>query len=227
MSTCYLVRDMNGKPATSVQVTAEYNGRKIAAVSGADAVARFSEDIPDSAKVYAPGFSTVTKVPCLQAPPVPAPQPPEETPGFGVGTSCKIYSFRLPTGELFFRVRDQRGNQVGQAYVNEKDAYAFAVGLPQCNERPQPTVQEWQQQTTLSIAKGFEDLKNYLKNGLDGITGYLAGIDQTLQDIVSGAEQEAQAWRKAYDSIWDKLEDWLVERILRILEKALDIEVTK
>jgi len=57
-----------------------------------------------------------------------------------------------------------------------------------------------------------------------GIISQLSGLAGQISSLVSGLAAEALAWRAAVQGIWDKLEAWLVERILDIIWAALQRE---
>lgn len=69
-----------------------------------------------------------------------------------------------------------------------------------------PTAADWQSGIQTQITEGFQGLTKYITDGL-------ASKSQELSQAING--------------IWDKLEGWLIERIVGILLKALDNEVEK
>jgi hypothetical protein len=146
---------------------------------------------------------------------------PPSTPGFKeeiidrVGTSCSIinnYSF----AKSAYQVRHDRKGNLSSLHMDLVEVRGIANRSPECFETPPPPPK-----TTDELGAEVSTLQKLLNSTV----GKIENIAQGIGDIISKAETEAAEWRKAVDGIWDKLEGWMIERIVGILLKGLDREV--
>lgn len=143
--------------------------------------------------------------------------------------------------------------RLGKVEARAEDAFANLVYhwtvIEEIVARAEQEAAAWRS----GIAAGLGELEQRLTASF---VGALAGIRATVdavagsvsemltveipriwanaQEIVQHAEEEAAAWRSGIkdltakvDGIWDKLEGWLVDRIVDILLKGLDKEAEK
>lgn len=146
------------------------------------------------------------------------PHNPGENEDGRVGTSCSILS-QGSNGVYFYAIRhDRKGLLTNYHRMDWDEAKAQAERIPACFEIPPPTPK-----TINEVAEEVTTLQKMLNGTVSKIEGLAFNIEQ----IITAATEEAEAWRKAYDGIWDKLEAWLIDRIVGILIKALDKEVER
>lgn len=146
---------------------------------------------------------------------------PPSTPGFKeeiiqrIGTSCSIinnYSF----AKSAYQVRHDRNGNLSSLHMDLEEVRDIANRNAACFETPPPPPK-----TTDELGSEVSTLQKLL----NGAMGKLDNLAQGIGDIISKAETEAAEWRKAVDGIWEKLEGWMIERIVGILLKGLDREV--
>ncbi len=205
MSSCYLVRDQTGTPASNIVITANYDGKSLSAISRNDGIARFEADVPDYAVIVQPYNVKVSKVPCLE----PAPQPPSPlqpgTDNLGrVGTSCTLTAFYVG-GKRFVKVVHDSGIDITQGFDNSRQPYEFGNADPRCHEKPQPTTQQW----------------------MDGVTKSLAEFSDGLGRAVDGVRNAVDALGKDFASFKASMYDWLVSRVLDAIWDAMNIDTEK
>lgn len=152
----------------------------------------------------------------IQQQPTPALQS-NEIPQDRIGTSCQII-LKEAFGQRFFKVRHDRRGDLTSYRSDFSVSRSAANNNPLCFETPPPPPK-----TPDEVSATLSGLQKILNDGL----GKLDDLGQTVQEIVERSIQESQAWRAAIDGIWDKLESWLIDRILGILLKALDREVER
>jgi hypothetical protein len=133
-----------------------------------------------------------------------------------VGTSCSILG-QGGNGVYFYAIRhDRNGMLTNYHRMDWDEVKRQAERMPVCFEEPPPppkTVDEVSNEVTT------------LQKMLNNTVAKIAGLGQQIDEIISKAETEAKEWTKAVDGIWEKLEGWLIERIVGILLKGLDREV--
>lgn len=141
--------------------------------------------------------------------PPPPPPPPPATGGDGykeqtkVGPRCTVLQKGIGAQEFLFLRNDVTG-ELSPGYTTMTALYSGGYRTQfQCDAPLPPTPQQWQQSVSDALGRFFQ-----------GVTGTLGELTSGLADL-----------RKDLDGIWDKLESWLVERIVRILIAGLDREV--
>ncbi len=175
MPTCFLVLNWKQQPVSGVNVTADFAGTRRQVTSGADGIARFAEDIPESAKVYAVGDTTVTRVPCAETK-EPVPVPGGETVIGTVGQSCDIlekYMFE----RAWYKHRN-RYTGYGSSWDSElDDARHKAYEDKSCNDAPPPP------------PRGVDDVQK----DVDILRGTISMIEGRVQDIVTSITEMGKA----------------------------------
>lgn len=132
-----------------------------------------------------------------EPPRIPSPEEIER-----IGTSCSITKIHLPgRSPQFNLVHDKKGTLFrSDQYDKAQDA---ARKTPECFEDVPPTPQGYFEQ----LSSMLNTLGEQFIGMVDNVRADLASLD----DRVSG--------------LWDKLETWLIEKIIVIILKALDREV--
>lgn len=132
-----------------------------------------------------------------------------------IGTSCSII-VNTSFMKAAYQVRHDRNGNLSSLHMDVDEVTGIANRKPECFEIPPPPPK-----TIAEVANEVETLQKLLNTTV----GRIENLTQGIGDIITKAAEEAAEWRKAVDGIWDKLEGWLIERIVGILLKGLDREV--
>jgi hypothetical protein len=122
-----------------------------------------------------------------------------------IGTRCD-YIRNTTFPQSFFTHRDRYTGQKAQYSSDNSYAQSRAAKDAGCYLPAPPTAADWQDGIQKQLTAGFDALSKYITDGL---------------------QSKSQELEQAINGIWDKLESWIIERIVGILLKALDNEVEK
>ena len=144
------------------------------------------------------------------------PGPSEQITG-RIGTSCSIIR-NTSFGQSFFQIRHDRSGNVTSLHSDFQEVKGIGERTAACFEVPPPPPK-----TTDELGLEVSTLQKLL----NGAVGKIDNLVQGLADIGQAVITQGNDLQAAINGIWDKLEGWLIERIVRILLKALDNEVEK
>lgn len=147
-------------------------------------------------------------------PPPSYPGPSEEITG-RIGTSCSIIR-NTSFGQSFFQIRHDRSGNVTSLHSDAQEVIGIGNRTPACFEVPPPPPK-----TPDEIGAEVTTLQKLLNGAVGKIDNIVAGLAELGQAVLS----QGQDLQRSIDAIWDKLEGWLINRILGIILKALDKEV--
>lgn len=141
-------------------------------------------------------------------PPEVPPPPKQATPTPGgyekvedKGTVCEI--LRKDFGaRYFYFLRNKVTGQLSSGWENPAELWQAKGDQMGCYAQAPQTLPDWQ-----------KSISDRIKNGFDQLSEYVSGMGKRVDQIQSGL-----------DGIWDKLEAWLVERLVALMLRALDRE---
>ncbi len=144
------------------------------------------------------------------------PGPSEEIVG-RIGTSCSIIR-NTSFGRSFFQIRHDRSGNVTSLHSDLPEVRGIGERTAACYEVPPPPPK-----STDELGSEVTTLQKLL----NGAVGKIDNLVQGLADIGQAVTKQGDDLQGAINGIWDKLEGWLIERIVGILLKALDNEVSR
>jgi hypothetical protein len=134
-----------------------------------------------------------------------------------IGSSCSIinnYNF----GKSFYQVRHDRKGNLSSLSLDLPSTKDLARRTAACFEIPPPPPK-----TADEVGAEVTSLQKMLNDTV----GKIENIGQGISDLAGSLAKQGQDLTAAINGIWDKMEAWLIERIIGIILKALDNEVAR
>lgn len=138
------------------------------------------------------------------------PGPSEQITG-RIGTSCSIIR-NTSFGQSFFQIRHDRTGNVTSLHSDLPEVIGIGERTASCFEVPPPPPK-----TTEEIGAEVTTLQKLL----NGTVGKIDNLVKGLADLGAKVAGQGDELKAGLDGIWDKLEGWLIERILDIIWAAL------
>ncbi len=147
------------------------------------------------------------------APPLPPPGG-EQVIG-SIGTSCDLMQKSM-FGRTWYSYR-QRYTGAHWTWDSERgDAEYYGGRDPACSAPPPPPPK-----TVAEVSKDVD----ILRGTIQGVSSRIQDLATSLSEGFVGVGKRIDELQKGLDGIWDKLDAWLVERIVGLMLRALDREV--
>lgn len=152
--------------------------------------------------------------------PEPTPPPGEQIIGT-VGSACDILS-KVMFNRSWFSYR-QRYTGYHWVWDSEADdAYHAASRNPDCYlpaPPPPKTVDEVSKEVDI-LRDTIHGVSQRIENIATSLAEGFASLTKSIEDLAGSLTKRIDELQKGLDAIWDKLEVWLVERIIDIIIKA-------
>lgn len=145
----------------------------------------------------------------------PPPTPRNETDLGRIGTTCNFYG-QGTNGNFYYQVRHDDGRAITSWNKDMREIQGKGERDPRCHEIPKPP------------PKNIDEIGaevTTLQKLLNGTVGKIENLGQGLADLDAALTKQGQDLTAGLNGIWDKLEAWLIERIVGIFLKGLDREV--